>query len=63
MTGNVPIKKAAKILGKSELFVREAISQGKLDIGCCIEGKNGRRTFYISPQKLKDLTGEEIGED
>ena len=63
MKGSVSVKKTAEILGKSQLFVREAIAQGRLDIGCCIEGKNGRRTFYISPQKLKDLTGEEIGED
>lgn len=62
MTGNVSVKEASRILGKSELWVREAIYQKRLDIGTCIVGKHGKRSFYISPQKLKDLTGEEVGE-
>lgn len=63
MRGNVSVKQAAKILGKSELFVREAIAQGRLDIGCCIVGKHGRRSFYISPKKLSELTGEEVEDE
>lgn len=56
-TGNVPISVVARVMGKSTLWVREALSQGKLDIGCCTVGKNGRRSFYVSPKKLYELTG------
>lgn len=57
MTGNVPIHEAAVILGKSDLWVREAIASGAIDLGACTVGKNGRRSFYISPKKLYELTG------
>lgn len=57
MRGNVPIKVAASVMGVSELYVREAIAQGRLDIGCCITGKHGKRSFYISPKKFEELTG------
>lgn len=53
----ITIKQAAKIMGVSELYVREAIAQNVLPIGCCITGKHGRRSFYISPKKLYELTG------
>lgn len=57
MKGNVPVKIAAEVMGVSQLYVREAISQGRLNIGCCIEGKHGKRSFYISPKKFEELTG------
>lgn len=57
MSGKVPIRVAAKVMGVSELYVREAIAQGKLDIGCFITGKHGKRSFYISPKKFEELTG------
>lgn len=56
MTGNVPVSKAAEVLGKSQLFVRQAIQDGRLDIGCC-SGRGKRKSYYISPQKLYELTG------
>lgn len=57
MKGNVPVRIAAEVMGVSQLYVREAIAQGRLNIGCCIEGKHGKRSFYISPKKLEELTG------
>lgn len=57
MIGNVPIHETAVILGKSDLWVREAIASGAIDLGACTVGKNGRRSFYISPKKLYELTG------
>lgn len=57
MKGNVPVKIAAEVMGVSQLYVREAIFQGRLNIGCCIEGKRGKRSFYISPKKFEELTG------
>ena len=54
---NVPVKVAAQALGKSSLWVREAIMQNRIDLGACTIGKHGRRSFYISPMKLEALTG------
>lgn len=59
MIGNVPVEVAAYVMDKSPLWVREAIDRGILDIGCCMKGEHGRRSYYISPQKLKELTGYE----
>lgn len=58
MTGNVPIKVASRVLGKSQLYIRHAIEDGKLDIGCC-SGRGKRKSYYISPKKLFELTGYE----
>lgn len=58
MTGNVPIRVAAKVLGKSEMYVRHAIADNRLDIGCC-SGRGKRKSYYISPKKLFELTGYE----
>ena len=57
MANIITIKQAAQIMGVSELFVRESIAQGKTDIGFCISGKHGKRSFYISPKKFEELTG------
>ena len=56
MIGNVPIKVASKVLGKSEMYVRHAIEDNRLDIGCC-SGRGKRKSYYISPKKLYELTG------
>lgn len=58
MIGNVPVKVAAKVLGKSELYIRHAIEDGKLNIGIC-SGRGKRKSYYISPLKLYELTGYE----
>lgn len=58
MVGNVPIRVAAQVLGKSEMYVRHAIEDNRLNIGCC-SGRGKRKSYYISPQKLFELTGYE----
>ena len=58
MTGNVPVKVAASVLGKSETYVRQALQDGRTDIGFC-SGKGKRKSYYISPKKLYELTGYE----
>ena len=57
-TGNVPIKVAARAMGKSQMYVRHAIADGKTDIGIC-SGSGKRKSYYISPKKLYELTGYE----
>lgn len=56
--GNVPVKVAARVLGKSPLYIRHAIEDKRLEIGCC-SGRGKRKSYYISPKKLYELTGYE----
>lgn len=54
--GGVPTKVAAKVMGKSEMYVREGIEQGWLPIGNC--QRNGARCNpYISPMLFWKYTG------
>ena len=49
------IKQAAKKLKWTELFLREAIAQGKVDFGICVQlPGSSRRTFQINERKLKE---------
>lgn len=59
----ITIQKAAEIMNVSPLYVREAIAQNVLQIGCCITGKHGKRSFYISPKKFEELTGYKYKEN
>lgn len=56
--GSVPVRVAARVLGKSEMYVRHAIEDKRIDIGCC-SGRGKRKSYYISPKKLYELTGYE----
>lgn len=56
--GSVPVRVAARVLGKSEMYVRHAIEDNRIDIGCC-SGRGKRKSYYISPKKLYELTGYE----
>lgn len=54
--GNIPIKTAAELMGKSPHFVRLAMQQGTLPIGAVI--KNGSKSsYYISPKLFHEVTG------
>lgn len=55
---NVPVTIAASIMGKDQMFLREAMKRGIIDLGVCYqkEGSN-QYDFYISPFKLWQLTG------
>ena len=54
--GGVPTSVAAKVMGKSETYVREGIEQGWLPIGSC--PRNGTRCNpYISPKLFWEYTG------
>lgn len=49
---NVPVRVAAEYLGVSLEFVRSGIERGFLPFGVCVTGSLGRRSFFISPNKL-----------
>ena len=55
---NVPVAVAAKVMKKSQTYIRQGILDGRLDIGTAIK-KNGssQYDYYISPFKLWQETG------
>ena len=67
--GGVPVRDAAKILGKKQTWVRAGIIAGWLPIGVAtrrgekvtdiseMDSKYGRINFYISPKLLYEYTG------
>ena len=49
------VKQAAKKLNWTELFLREAIAQGKVDFGICVTMPgSSRRTFQINERKVDE---------
>lgn len=53
---NVPVAEAAKMLGKSEQFVRVALQTGVAPFGFAVKNKTVY-SYHISPQKLKEYIG------
>jgi len=56
---NVKVSDAARLLGKSEQFVRIGLQRGLLPIGTAVQ-MSSRWTYHISPKLLRDYTGEEV---
>ena len=54
----ITVKRAAQLLGKGELFVREGIKQEFLPIGTCskLPGSN-RWSYSVSPRALAEYLG------
>lgn len=51
----------AKLLGKSNLFVYEAMKRGFLNIGVAMQMPNSQKwTFSISPAMLADYMGIDV---
>lgn len=57
---NVKVKDAARILGKSILFVRCGLISGKLPIGTAIQMTGKQYSYHISPGKLAQYMGMTI---
>lgn len=53
---NVPVSRAAQIMGKCPQFVREGLKREILPIGHAIKTKT-QYNYYISPKLLSDYTG------
>ena len=69
---NIPVTAVAKIMGKDQQFVRQAMIEGLLPIGVAFRKKGSSQyDFYISPKLLYDFTGfffdddlmDEVGSD
>lgn len=55
---NVPVSVVAKIMKKDQQFVRQAMIQGILPIGCVFKKEgSGQYDYYISPKLLYEFTG------
>ena len=53
---NIPVSQAARLLGKSEQFVRIGLQRGFLNFGSAV--KNGSKySYHISPYKLFNYIG------
>ncbi len=54
----ITVKRAAELLGKGELFVRECIKDGSLPIGTATKLPDSERwNFSISPRALAEYLG------
>ncbi|WP_300382421.1 hypothetical protein [Clostridium sp.] len=57
MSKQISVKEAAKIMGKSEQFVRIGLQRGLLPFGNAIQ-MSTIYTYYISPKLFKEYVGE-----
>lgn len=58
MKGNISVKEAAKMMNKSEMFVRIGLQRGILPIGTAIQ-TSSKYSYHISPKLLKQYLGED----
>lgn len=56
---NVSVAEAARILGKSEQFVRIGLQRNILPIGTAVK-MSSRWTYHISPKLLQEYVGGDI---
>ena len=55
----ITVAQAARMMGKSPLFIREAMKRGILPIGTAIQMPGSTRwSFHISPKLLREYIGE-----
>ena len=57
---NVSVEQAAKMLGKSEQFIRVALQMGTAPFGFAAKNKTVW-SYHISPKKLNEYIGKECG--
>lgn len=62
MVGNIKVVKAAKLMGKSQQFVRVGLQRGLLPFGTAIQTST-MWTYHISPKLFYDYMGLEFKEE
>lgn len=60
---NLPIREAARLMGKDPQYVRVAIQRGMLPFGIAIKGTGDRYSYYISRKQFEEYTGINVTED
>lgn len=58
MNQNVTVAETARILGKSEQFVRIGLQRQVLPIGTALQMSEGRWNYHISRKKLEEYIGK-----
>lgn len=58
---NITVAEAAKILGKSEQFVRIGLQRNILPIGTAVK-MSSKWTYHISPKLLEEYAGVRINQ-
>lgn len=57
----ITISEAAKLMNKSEQFIRIGLQRKILPFGSAVQQKeNGRWSYYISPKLFVEYTGIEV---
>ncbi len=59
---NIKVSDAARVLGKSEQFVRIGLQRNLLPIGTAVQ-MSSKWTYHISPKLLKEYAGVNINEN
>lgn len=61
MPKKITVQTAARLMGKSTLFVREGMRRGVLPIGEAMQMPGSNKwSFYISPKLLADYIGVSV---
>ena len=53
------VAKAAKLMDKSEQFVRIGLQRNRLPFGAAVQSTSGRWSYHISPNKFYEYMGFE----
>lgn len=57
----ITVQAAARLMGKSTLFVREGMRRGELPIGTAMQNHGSSKwNFFISPKLLADYLGVSV---
>ena len=59
---NIKVSEGAKLMGKSEQFVRIGLQRGLLPIGTAIK-TGSKYSYYISPKLLEEYIGKDKKEN
>lgn len=61
---NVPVKRAAEIMGVSDMFLRLCLRDGDYDFGFAKKQKKGgkRYTYYINAKDFAEHVGKTVEE-
>lgn len=59
MSKSITIKETAKLLHKSEMFVRIGLQRGLLPFGVAIK-TSSKYSYYINPQQLEKYLGVDL---
>lgn len=62
-SSNLPVKEAARLMGKDAQYVRIAIQRGMLPFGIAIKGTGERYSYYISRKQFQEYTGINVTQE